>query len=252
MYIKKILLIIVLLGAVGMGVFAWYVYDTAFSGNTAFNNSEAHVYIPTNATMTDVMSELEPFLKDSESFLTVANQKKYTSNIKPGHYIIRKGMTNNDIVNVLRSTNVPIDVKFNNQERLEDLAGHISKQIEADSVSLLNAMRDSVFLKEEGLNEENALSLYIPNTYEFYWNSSAETFRNRMKTEYERFWNESRMEEGRKPGAFKRAGNCTCGNSSKRNRKSKGKAEGSGRISEQDKSRNAIAGRPDSYLCFKT
>lgn len=203
MYIKKILLIIVLLGAVGMGVFAWYVYDTAFSGNTAFNNSEAHVYIPTNASMTDVMTELVPFLKDSESFYTVARQKKYVSNIKPGHFIIRKGMTNNDIVNVLRSTNVPIDLKFNNQERLEDLAGHISKQIEADSTALLNAMRDSVFLKEEGLNGENALSLYIPNTYEFYWNSSAETFRNRMKTEYERFWNESRMKKAESLGLTK-------------------------------------------------
>lgn len=198
MYIKKILLIIVLLGAVGMGVFAFYVYNTAFSGNTAFNNTEAHVYIPTNSTIEDVMKELEPLLADMESFYAVANQKKYSSNIKPGHFIIKKGMTNNDIVNALRSRNIPINVKFNNQERLADLAGHISKQIEADSISLLNAMRDPVFLKEVGLNEETALTLYIPNTYEFYWNSSAETFRNRMKTEYERFWNESRTQKAKK------------------------------------------------------
>lgn len=106
-------------------------------------------------------------------------------------------MTNNDIVNILRSNNIPIDVKFNNQERLEDLAGHISKQIEADSLSLLEAMRDTVFLKEVGLNLDTALSMYIPNTYEFYWNSSARTFRERMKTEYDRFWNESRTEKAK-------------------------------------------------------
>ncbi len=144
------------------------------------------------------MAELEPILRDTETFVTIANQKQYTSNIKPGHFIITKGMTNNDIVNTLRSRNIPINVKFNNQERLEDLAGHISNQIEADSVSLLNAMRDQQFLKEVGLNEATALSLYIPNTYEFYWNSSAETFRDRMKTEYERFWNESRTEKAKK------------------------------------------------------
>lgn len=198
MYIKKILLIIVLLGAVGMGAFAWYVYNTAFSGNTAFNNKEAHVYIPTNATIDDVVAELEPLLRNTESFYAVANQKRYSGNIKPGHFIITKGMTNNDIINALRSRNIPINIKFNNQERLEDLAGHISKQIEADSISLLQSMRDPEFLKEVGLNDETALSLYIPNTYEFYWNSSAETFRNKMKAEYERFWNESRIQKAKK------------------------------------------------------
>lgn len=195
MYIKRILLIIVLLGAVAMGAFAWYVYNTAFSENTAFNNKEAHVYIPTNASINDVIDELKPFLKDLESFYAVANQKKYTNNIKPGHFIIKKGMSNNDIINALRSRNIPINIKFNNQERLADLAGHISRQIEADSLSLLEAMREPEFLKEVGFDEETALSMYIPNTYEFYWNSSAETFRNKMKTEYERFWNDSRIQK---------------------------------------------------------
>lgn len=197
MYLKKILLIIVLIGALAMAAFAWYVLNTAFTDNTAFNNREAHVFIPSNATIDDVVASLEPLLKDTKSFYVIADQKKYSSNIKAGHYIIKKGMTNNDIVNILRSNNIPIDVKFNNQERLEDLAGHISKQIEADSLSLLEAMRDTVFLKEVGLNLDTALSMYIPNTYEFYWNSSARTFRERMKTEYDRFWNESRTEKAK-------------------------------------------------------
>lgn len=189
------MLIIVLLGAVGMGAFAWYVYTAAFIGNTAFNNKEAHVYIPTNASLHDVLEELEPLVKNADSFLAVANQKLYSSNIKAGHFIIRKGMSNNDIINTLRSRNIPINIKFNNQERLEDLAGHISNQIEADSISLLKVMRDPEFLIEVGLNTDTALSLYIPNTYEFYWNSSAETFRDRMKKEYERFWNEARLQK---------------------------------------------------------
>ncbi|MEM0519549.1 endolytic transglycosylase MltG [Aequorivita flava] len=197
MYIKKILIAIFFLGAVVMGFFAWYIYDTAFTGNTAFNNKEAHVYIPTNATIIDVVEEIEPLLKDAESFRTIADQKQYTSNIKPGHFIIRKGMTNNDIVNTLRSRNIPINVKFNNQERLEDLAGHIANQIEADSLSLMQAMTDPEFLKEVGMTKETGLSMYIPNTYEFYWNSSAKTFRDRMKTEYERFWNEARIKKAK-------------------------------------------------------
>ncbi|QAA80685.1 endolytic transglycosylase MltG [Aequorivita sp. H23M31] len=195
MYIKKILIIIVLLGAIGMGVFSWYIYDTAFSPNTAFNNDIAHVFIPTNATIEDVMDELDPLLKKEETFRSIANQKGYFDNIKPGHFIISRGMSNNDIINTLRSRNIPINVRFNNQERLEDLAGNISNQIEADSISLLNAMRDPEFLKEVGLKEETALSLYIPNTYEFYWNTSATSFRERMRKEYERFWNEDRLKK---------------------------------------------------------
>lgn len=190
-------MIIVLLGGVGMGVFAWYVYDSAFSANTAFNNKEAHVYIPSDASINDVIDELEPLLNDTESFYTVANQKKYTSNIKAGHFIITKDMSNNNIINALRSRNIPVNIKFNNQERLVDLAGHISRQIQADSISLIETMLEPEFLEEVDFNEETALSMYIPNTYEFYWNSSAITFRNRMKTEYERFWNEARTQKAK-------------------------------------------------------
>ncbi len=184
-----------LMGLIAMGAFAWYVYDTVFSPNTAFNNAEAHVYIPTNATFQQVVDELEPLLEDVSAFAAVAQRKGYTANIKPGHFIIRKGMNNNELINTIRSRNIPIDIRFNNQERLEDLAGHVAQQIEADSISLIEAMRDTAFLESVGLSEETALAMYIPNTYEMYWNSSAKTFRDRMKTEYERFWNESRQKK---------------------------------------------------------
>ena len=198
MYIKKILVAVVLLGLVAMGGFAWYVYNTVFVSNTAFNNSEAHIYIPSDATYQDVLSEFEPILKDVDAFTAVAQKKGYVGNIKAGHFIIKKGMNNNEIINTIRSKNIPVMVKFNNQERLEDLAGAIARQIEADSVELLEAMKNKAFLQEVDLTPDTALTLYIPNTYEFYWNSSAETFRERMKTEYNRFWNENRMQKAAK------------------------------------------------------
>lgn len=203
MYIKKIIVVILLMGAVGMGIFSWYIYQTAFVSNTAFDNSEAHVFIPTDANVEDVLEEMQSLVKNIESFEALAKQKLYFENIKPGHYIINKGMTNNDIVNVLRSRNIPINVKFNNQERIEDLAGHISRQIEADSISLLESFQDPDFLKVTGLNEDTVLSLFIPNTYEFYWNSSAKTFRDRMLKEYERFWTPARLEKAKNQGLSK-------------------------------------------------
>lgn len=200
MYIKKILVIISLLGLIGMAAFSYYVYNAVFTSNTAFNNEEAHIYIPTDANFSDVLVELRPLLKDDVSFEAVANRKKYPANIKPGHYIIKNGMNNNDIINTIRSKNIPIKVKFNNQERIENLAGHISNQIEKDSLSILNAMKDNDFLADNNLNEQNILSLFIPNTYEVYWNITAKDFCAKMQKEYNHFWNDARKQKATKLG----------------------------------------------------
>ena len=200
MYIKKILWIVSLVGLVAMGGFAYYVYSNVFYSNTSFNNEEAHVYIPTGSRFSDVMEEMRPLLDNAVSFEAVANRKGYPSNVKPGHYVIKKGMNNNDIINTIRSKNVPVFVKFNNQERLENLAGNIARQIEADSLLLLKAMSDPQFLKDAGLNRATAMSIYIPNTYELYWNTTTDAFRSRMLKEYNAFWTASRTEKAENLG----------------------------------------------------
>ncbi|MFV0564547.1 MAG: endolytic transglycosylase MltG [Flavobacteriaceae bacterium] len=192
MYIKRILIAIALLGLVAAAFFANFVYKVMLKPNTAFNSETAYVYIPTNATYQDVRAQLEPLLENIESFDDLAKQKKYTTNIKAGKYAIRKGMSNNDIVNSIRSNNLPVKLSFNNQDSLEKLAGRISTQIEADSLSLLKSMKNTAFLNENGFNNATALGMYLPNTYEFFWNTSPELFCGRMLKEYNRFWNADR------------------------------------------------------------
>ncbi len=200
MYIKRLLLIIVFLGLVGAGIFAYMVYDSFFLPNTKFNNEEAFVYIPSDADFTEVRTMLEPLLEDVEAFEAVAKRKQYTNNIKSGKYLIKKGMNNNEIVNALRIGNIPVKVSFNNQESLPLLAGRIASQIEADSLSLLEAMNDESFLEENGIDSEAALGMYLPNSYELYWNTEAEEFRDRMYKEYQRFWNEERRNKAKEIG----------------------------------------------------
>jgi UPF0755 protein len=197
MYIKKILIAILLIGVVGGGIFAYTVYANIFSPNTAFENEKAYLFVSSEASFDQVMEDIAPLLKDVNSFAAVAKRKGYVTNVKPGHYAIAKGMNNNEIINSIRSKNVPVKVSFNNQERLENLAGRVAAQLEVDSLTLLNVMRDPKFLKNVGLNPETALSMYIPNSYEFFWNSSAEAFRDRMFKEYERFWNNDRIAKAR-------------------------------------------------------
>lgn len=200
MYIKRILLTIVLAGIVAAGIFSYYVYKTIFLPNTSFENETAFVLVSSDRSYQEVRQQLVPLLKNIESFDKVAQKKGYVANVKPGKYAIKKGMNNNDIVNSLRSKNIPIQISFNNQERLENLAGRIAEQIEADSLSLLQKITDETYLVQNGFNSENGLNLFIPNTYEFYWNSSAETFRDRMLTEYNRFWNEQRLKKASQLG----------------------------------------------------
>ena len=197
MYIKKILLAIVLIGLVIAAYFANYIYSAMFKPNTAFNNENAYIYISTNAKYDEVREQLEPLLLDIDKFDALAKQKKYVNNVKAGRFVIHKDMSNNDIINSIRSNNIPIKIVFNNQETLEKLAGRIAAQIEADSLSLLTAMNDVDFLKSNNFKRETALGMYIPNSYEFFWNTSAEKFRSRMLNEYHSFWNTSRLEKAK-------------------------------------------------------
>ena len=80
-------------------------------------------------------------------------------------------MTNNDIINSIRSRNLPIKIAFNNQHSLADLASRISSQIEADSTALITAFTDKEFLESHEFTEANASGMYLPNSYEFFWNT---------------------------------------------------------------------------------
>lgn len=198
MYIKKIILVISLLGVVALGIFSYFIYDSIFSPNTKFTSATEEVFVETDAAYRDVIQQLRPLVKDIESFDAIARKKGYANNLKPGRFILKKGMNNNEMINTLRSQNQPVSLVFNNQERLEDLAGRIATQIEADSLSLIETMQDSTFLAENNFKPETALAMYIPNQYQLYWNTSAETFRNRMLKEYQRFWNEKRKAKAEK------------------------------------------------------
>ncbi|WP_396600716.1 endolytic transglycosylase MltG [Algibacter sp. R77976] len=200
MYIKKILLAILVIGLIVAAYFANFVYKAMLKPNTAFNNESAYIFVPTKAKYAEVREQLEPLLKDIESFDDLAEQKKYNTNVKAGRFEIKKGMTNNDIINSIRSKNLPIKVSFNNQSTLEKLAGRVSKEIEADSISLLNAMKDTSFLTENKFKEETALGMYLPNSYEFFWNTSAEAFRARMLKEYKRFWTDAKIKKANDNG----------------------------------------------------
>lgn len=193
MYIKKILWAVALIGLVVFAAIAYYVYGAMFSPNTNFEEDVKNIYISEDDNYRNVRTQLAPLLDDIDTFDALAERKKYTSNVKAGKYQIKKGMNNNAIINAIRSGNIAIKLSFNNQNSLEDLAGRVASQIDADSLSLLDAMTNEAFLTKTNFTKKTALGMFLPNSYEMYWNTSAEAFVNRMQKEYNKFWNADRV-----------------------------------------------------------
>lgn len=192
---KRIILLAVML-LVALSIF---VYVKAFSSNTKFSEDKTFVFIPTGSTYNQVLEIIKPFVDNMESFKLIAEKRSYNENVFPGRFLFKKGMGSFQMITALRH-NEPLNLAFNNQESLEKLVSRVSSQMEVDSTTLINSLRDSVFMKKNGFNNETILGMFIPNTYEVKWNISAEKFRDKMAKEYTNFWNSDRLAKGKKLG----------------------------------------------------
>ena len=177
-----------------------YTYRLIWAANLSLNEAKVDVFIGTNPDFDAVLSAVGPYITRMSDFKLMARVKRLNAFPKAGRYVLEQGMNNREIIDVLRSKNEPILLKFNNQERIEDLAGALARQIEPDSLTLLEAFKDPEFLESARVAQEQLLSLFIPNTYEIYWNTDAERFRQRMLGEYKAFWNEKRLKKAKAIG----------------------------------------------------
>lgn len=157
-----------------------------------------HIYIHTGWGFDETMQMLkeQDILKYPGFFGALAKNRKYPERVKPGRYKVTTGMSNLDLLNMLQSGRQdPVNVIFNNIRTPQRLAGQIARQIEADSVSLLYVILDSAYQQKFGIPAHQIAMMFIPNTYEFFWNTNAVGFVERMYREYQAFWNEQRQEK---------------------------------------------------------
>lgn len=176
--------------------FGYRLMDYLWFDNINLNEGEERVItIPTGSTYDEVLEILrkEELLKNYFGFQIVAVLKKYPDLVRSGKYTISPGMNNVELVNQLRlGYQKPITLTFNNVDTIEELAGIVAKKIEPDSLSILNAIKHADLKRDYGFNDRNVAALFIPNSYEMYWNTSAQDFVFRMAMEFEAFWTEDR------------------------------------------------------------
>lgn len=163
--------------------------------NIAKGNSTLF-YIAKNETYTDVLEHLiqQGIVSDSSLFDFLAQRANYPNKVKAGRYKFIKGETYINVIRQLRSgKQEEVKLVINAMITPRQLASIVGKNLAADSIVLINMLEDSTYLQTYGFNKDNILCLFIPNTYNFYWDTDATAFMERMKKEYDLFWTKKRL-----------------------------------------------------------
>ena len=171
-------------------------YRLIFGPSLKTEGEKVVIYIPEGSTYIQALDTIKDHFDITKPhvFEWLAEKKKYPQYVKPGRYLIEKDISYNNLINLLRSgRQTPVRVTFNNIRYLHELAARIGGQIEADSAQIMNFLSDPGNYAKDGFTRENIISVFIPNTYELYWNTDAGEFYVRMLKEYNRFWNEERL-----------------------------------------------------------
>lgn len=199
--IKRILyliLIIFIIAAIkGIDIYRKVKIPNVFTKN----KKDQYLYIPTGSTYDDVLNILysNDLIKNATTFEWAAERMNYKRHIYPGKYRIKNRMTNQKLIIMLRSGDQEIvELTINNIRTKDELAGTVSKKIEAEYSEIIDLLNNKEYIHELDFNEYSISGLFIPNTYEFYWNTSADQFVRKMLDEYNKFWNKGRRTKAEK------------------------------------------------------
>ncbi len=198
--VGKFIIIFFAVAFILAGLRGYQLYMYVFNENV---KTERVFIIPEGATYNQVVDSLQAYdiLNNYKAFHWVSKKKSYQETVKPGRYLLRKGMNTNQIVNKLRAGDQdPVNVTFNNARFNEDLAGKVSRYLQTDSLSILQLFSNEELIAKYGFTPETFRAMFIPNTYQFFWTTSANDFAARMKKEYDRFWNETRLKKAEEIG----------------------------------------------------
>ena len=164
--------------------------------NFASRDGEPHSYnIYEGATLDSLFTLLrEDYEISTETDLKMHMRILLFRYPEPGHYVLPAQIGDRDLIETFKyGRQTPVRITWNNFVKTrEELAGKVTTHLQMDSVTLLQYLGNDEFLKPYGLNKETSRCLFIPNTYEVYWNITVEQLFDRMQREFNRFWNEER------------------------------------------------------------
>jgi UPF0755 protein len=185
-------------------IIGYQLYKAFLKPNTWVKDEKsATLYIPSGSNFNDLKLSLyeKGIVINRLTFEWMAKRKNLENNIHPGKYVINDGMTNPELIDLLRSgRQTPVKITFNNIRTRENFAQRISRDIEPDSAEIIGLLYDDDYLGIFGFSSETILTMFIPDTYEVYWNISSKELMDRLYMEYNKFWNEGRRQKAEQIG----------------------------------------------------
>lgn len=197
--------VIVILGFLFIS-FSYYAYQIVYTPNVDTKGDRAYIRIPANASFEQVMDSIdkENVVIDKLSFRFMAKLMDYPKLIKPGHYELKHDATNYQLISDLRAgRQSPVRLTFTNVRLKKDLTQKLSQDLAATQKELDSLLSNEAYVKKLGFDTTTILTMFIPNTYEMYWNTSAEDLMKRMKKEYDAFWTPTRITKAKALGLTK-------------------------------------------------
>ncbi|MDP4276291.1 MAG: endolytic transglycosylase MltG [Bacteroidota bacterium] len=167
-----------------------------FMHSSLKNKESAHLYIYPGDSKEAVLAKIQQscHLKSVKRLSIMLDRIGCKEPLPSGHYLLKPGMSDFRLAKILKSgTQTPVRITFNNVRTVDQLAGRLSKQLMADSLSLLNCFRDTSWMGAEGFNEQTYMCIFMPNTYELWWNAKPEKVRSQFIREYHKFWDDSHI-----------------------------------------------------------
>ena len=180
--------------------FSYYFYQVFFTANIETKGKPTYVVVPRGATWKTALDAIDKTgtVVDKLSLHFVARLMKYDKPgaVKPGNYELKDGFTNRQLINVLKSgTQSPVRLTFNTVRLRNELVTKLAGQVDVPAARLDSLLRDPAYTKSLGFDTTTVLTMFIPNTYDVYWNTSAKRLMQRLKTAYEQFWTPARDAE---------------------------------------------------------
>lgn len=193
---NKVVKIIILLIGFLAASFSYYIWQIMKTPNLQADKDKSFILlIPKGANFDTVWDTLTKnnVVKDEMSFRFIAKLRKYTESVKSGRYIIKPNSGNYEVIGKLRSGDQdPLNLTFNNVRLRKDLVHKIGTKFEFDSTAFERVLFDSTLAKQYGFTDETFMCMFIPNTYDVFWNVEPKKIFDRMKYEFDKFWTAER------------------------------------------------------------
>ncbi len=193
---KKFIIALAVIIVIALGGTLIFYYLKYFGPNVTDN--EKYLYIRTDEGYDEVYKTIreQGIVKDSANFNWAAHNMKYTGNVKPGRYRLTAGMSNRKFINMLLAGNQEaVDLSFRGLRLKTQFAAFLAKKLEPDSAAFIRLLDSADYVKQFGFTTDNVYTVFMPDTYDIYWNTTPEKFFKRMYDHYKNFWTEERKQK---------------------------------------------------------